>query len=148
MTTFVLDASVAAKWFLPAREEPLSGEAFRLLEAFTEGHVRFLVPELFWSEFGNILCKAVRRNRVTQPVAEEAIRRISSLEFPSKSDQSLLSDAYYIASRYGSAVYDSIYVALAIASDAAMVTADERLVNTLPGHMPVLWLGDLRPATA
>ena len=36
---------------------------------------------------------------------------------------------------------DGVYVALAVASKAHMVTADERLANALAAYLPVNWLG-------
>jgi predicted nucleic acid-binding protein len=35
------------------------------------------------------------------------------------------------------------YVALAIQSKAQLITADERLANSLAAHLPVKWLGAL-----
>jgi predicted nucleic acid-binding protein len=52
----------------------------------------------------------------------------------------LIQPAIRIARRFGRAVYDCIYVALAVAANAHLVTADEKLANSLPG-MPVTWLG-------
>jgi predicted nucleic acid-binding protein len=71
--TCVLDASVAAKWFLPRAHETLTEEALRLLEGYSKGDTRFLVPDLFWPEFGNILWKAVRLGRISRQSAEAAV---------------------------------------------------------------------------
>jgi hypothetical protein len=51
----VLDANVAAKWFLPPAHETLAEEAFGLLEQYVRGRTRLLVPDLVWPELGNIL---------------------------------------------------------------------------------------------
>jgi predicted nucleic acid-binding protein len=40
-------------------------------------------------------------------------------------------DAFNIADRTGRTVYDCMYLALAVRVDGQMVTADERLVNSL-----------------
>lgn len=50
MTRYVVDASVAIKWFLP---EVHSEPASRLLRE--ERYL--LVPDLIWAEFGNVLGK-------------------------------------------------------------------------------------------
>ena len=46
MTLLVLDANVAAKWFLPAKSEPLADEAFTLLGKYAKDEIRFIVPDV------------------------------------------------------------------------------------------------------
>jgi predicted nucleic acid-binding protein len=55
----------------------------------------------------------------------------------------LLKDAFAISAASGRTVYDAMYVALAIVSNAPLVTADERLANALAARYPVRWLGSL-----
>jgi len=52
----------------------------------------------------------------------------------------LIKDAFDIATAFGQTVYDSIYVALAAASGAPLVTADERLLKALGASFPMQWL--------
>ena len=52
----------------------------------------------------------------------------------------LIVAAIQIARAYERTVYDCIYVALAVETNSEMVTADERLANSLAG-LPVVWLG-------
>jgi predicted nucleic acid-binding protein len=44
---------------------------------------------------------------------------------------------------YERTVYDCLYVVLAVHSKAQLITADERLANSLAAHFPVKWLGAL-----
>jgi hypothetical protein len=37
VSTCVVDASVAAKWFLPAKQEPLANEALQLFKDYATG---------------------------------------------------------------------------------------------------------------
>ena len=141
MTPFVIDASVAVKWFLPPSGEPLAVEALRLLAGYAKGQFRFAVPDLFWAECGNILWKAVRQGRWSRSVAEKAIRTLKDRSFPTTSSLDLLEEAFSIAATFDRTVYDSLYVALAVRLKADMVTADERLANALAAHLPVKWLG-------
>ena len=143
MTTCVLDASVAAKWFLPPVHETLAEEAFRLLEQYVRGHTRFLVPDLFWPAFGNILWKSVRLRRISRQSAEAAIVVLEERKIPTAPTSPLLKDAFAIAATFDRTVYDCTYVALAVASNAPLVTADERLVNAFAARFPVRWLGAL-----
>ena len=141
MTQVVIDASVAAKWFLPPSGEPLAVEAMRLLAGYAEGRFRFAVPDLFWAECGNILWKAVRQGRWSRSVAEKATLALRGRSFPTTSSLDLLEEAFSIAATFDRTVYDSLYVALAVRLKADMVTADERLANALAAHLPVKWLG-------
>jgi predicted nucleic acid-binding protein len=71
---YVLDASVAAKWFLPLAQEPLVAEAQRMLRGFSSGTLRLLVPDPFWPEMDNILWKAVRLGRMPTASCDAARR--------------------------------------------------------------------------
>ncbi len=73
MTSFVLDASVAAKWILPGQNEPLRPEAYRVLDGYAASEFGLLVPDVFWGECGNILWKAVRQQRLSRADAEFAL---------------------------------------------------------------------------
>ena len=141
MTTYILDASVAAKWFLPAAQENLASEARQLLRAFSDGHLGLLVPDLFWPEFGNILWKSVRLKRISRIMAEASIEAIQRLGLATAPTGPLLQDAFALAVTQDRTVYDGVYVALAIATDMPLVTADEKLANALAGKLPVRWLG-------
>lgn len=143
MNTYVIDASVAAKWVLPASSETLTPEALELLRRYVAGGVRFVVPDLFWAEFGNILWKAVRQRRLRTALAETAMRALRDRNFPTVSSHTLLLEAFAIATAFDRAVYDALYVALAITSKSQLVTADQRLANALAAHLPVKWLGSL-----
>lgn len=139
MTSYVLDAGVAAKWFLRVNE-PLADEALQLLQGYRSGEVEFIVPDLFFAEFANLLRKAQVRGRCGPAIANSAIRDVLTIGFPSYPSAILVERAVLIARRYQRTVYDSIYVALAVEMSANVVTADERLANSLPG-LPVVWLG-------
>jgi predicted nucleic acid-binding protein len=138
---YVLDASVAAKWFLPRAGETNTAEALQLLRDYSTGAVDLTVPDLFWPEFGNILWKAVRPGRISRRSAEEAILSLERQQISTAPTAKLLADAFAIAASFDRTVYDAVYVALAIASDAPLLTADERLVNALAARFPVRWLG-------
>lgn len=143
MNTYVIDASVAAKWILPASGETLGRQALDLLKRYAAGELRFLVPDLFWAELTNILWKAVRQHRVRLTSAESALRAIRDRNFPTVSSHTLLVEAFAIATAFDRAVYDALYVALAVNSKSQLITADERLANALAAHLPVKWLGSL-----
>jgi len=143
VTACVIDASVAAKWFLPASGEAFTAEALGMLQSYTEGRLRLLAPDLFWPELGNILWKAVRQGRMSRESAGEAIQALEDRRIPTAASLPLLKDAFAISAATGRTVYDAMYVALAIVSNAPLVTADERLANALAARYPVRWLGSV-----
>jgi predicted nucleic acid-binding protein len=143
VNTYVIDASVAAKWILPATGETLTREALELLKRYVAGELRFVVPDLFWAEFANILWKAVRQGRIRVASAESALGAMRERSFPTVSSHTLLVEAFAIATAFDRAVYDALYVALAVTSKSQLVTADGRLANALAAHLPVKWLGSL-----
>jgi predicted nucleic acid-binding protein len=140
---YVLDASVAAKWFLPPRGETLVRESLQILEGYARGRILLQVPDLFWPELGNILWKAVRQGRISRESAANAVEMLAGQDIPTRPSLPLLSDAFEIAVTFQRSVYDSLYIALAAASNRELVTADERLANSLAAHLPVRWLGSL-----
>jgi predicted nucleic acid-binding protein len=143
VNTYVIDASVAAKWVLPAAGEPLAREALELLKRYVAGELRFVVPDLFWAECASILWKAVREGRIRVASAETALQAMRGRNFPTVSSHALLMDAFAIATAFDRALYDALYVALAVASKSQLITADERMATALAAHLPVKWLGSV-----
>ena len=141
MSTLVLDASVAAKWFLPAEDETLVPQALDLMARHAKSELRFIVPGIFWAEMGNIFWKAVRARRCPRQYAEESAASLQEKFLTTVSSRELMSDALAIAITFDRTVYDSLYVALAVSHNAPLVTADERLANALAARFPVKWLG-------
>jgi len=140
---YVLDASVAAKWFLPSAGETYVEEALTILQAFAAGKTRLLVPDLFWPEISNVFWKAFRLGRVSERAADEAITSLAAQQIVTASSRLLVNKAFAIAAAFHRPVYDAIYVALAVSSNYPFVTADERFANALATYFPIRWLGAL-----
>jgi predicted nucleic acid-binding protein len=143
VTSYVLDASVAAKWFLPPSRETLAREARDLLREFADARLRLVVPDLFWPEFGSVQWKAVRGGRISPRSAEKYIQAMEGMGIATAPSRPLLRDAFSIAATFERSVYEGVYLALAVVSGAPLVTADERLVNAVAARLPVRWLGAL-----
>jgi len=141
--SYVIDANVAAKWFLPEATEPLAHEAVTLLKRHAAGDLRFLVPDLFWAELGNVFWKAACLRRWSASDAQLAAHMALQRKLPTKATKPLLEDALDIATNFDRTVYDSLYIALAIAVKADFVSADEKLANAVAAHLPIRWLGAL-----
>jgi predicted nucleic acid-binding protein len=138
---FVLDASVAVKWFLSSKFEPHSDEALALYEKYLRSEIRFIVPDIFWAEVANAFWRAIRLGRLQKSSAQKALAALAKCEFPTVGVADLLDGAFQIAITFDRSVYDALYVALAVQSGADLITADERLANALAAQFPVRWLG-------
>jgi predicted nucleic acid-binding protein len=68
---------------------------------------------------------------------------LENSDFPVYSTAPLIHKAFEIATAFDRSVYDSVYVALAIQSQAPLITADERLANALASRFPIKWLGSV-----
>ena len=141
MIRVVVHASVAVKWFLPESGEPLADQAMALLDQFDRKEIQFVVPDLFHVEIASAIWKAVRVGRIPPAFADEALQLLTQREFATVPSLKLLDTAFPIAMTHGRTVYDSLYVALAIQTQSQLITADERLANSLAAHFPVKWLG-------
>jgi len=141
VTICVVDASVAAKWLLPAAGEGLLEQANRLAALHVRRELQLLAPDLIQAEIGNVLWKAVRRNRISQAEAENSLRQFTALSIQVVPTSDLLVQALRIAVTFERSFYDSLYVALAMSTKTELITADERLVNALGSRFPVRWLG-------
>lgn len=137
MSLYVVDASVVAKWFVPER---LSDDAVRLLDDKHE----LASPDLMWAEVGNVLWKKCRAGQLTGPEAARIIRALDDFPVTVFPSRLVLEGALEIALGTGHSVYDSVYLALAVALDCRLVTADERFANARAGGplaRHVLWVG-------
>ncbi len=141
MKTFVMDASVGAKWATPQIIEPLATQAHRFLRAYVEGTIQVVVPDLFWLEIDSFLWKAAKRGVITELLAQRALEAMLNRDFPTVPSRAFLPEAFKIACDFDRTIYDSTYVAMATATGRYLITADERLVNALASRFPVRWLG-------
>ncbi len=141
MKVCVVDASVAAKWLLPAAGEGLLDQANRLAALHVKRELQLLAPDLIEAELGNVLWKAVRRKRISQAEAGNSLRNFVALAIQIVPTSDLLDQALQIAVACDWSFYDSLYVALALSTKTELITADERLVNALGSRFPVRWLG-------
>jgi len=139
VSEYVVDASVAAKWYL---DEIHTDAARELLGGEHDLHA----PDFLLIELDNVFCKHIRRGEMSVAHADSsraALRRVPMRLWPT----GLLQEtAYSTAVRTRRSVYDCLYVALAMVLDAAMVTADRRLVDALadgPAGEHLVWVEDL-----
>jgi predicted nucleic acid-binding protein len=126
LSLYVVDANVVAKWFVPER---LSAEALQLLDGTHE----LATPDLMWSEVGNVLWKKTRAAELTRKEAARIVRALDRCPLTIFPSRVLLEAALEIALQTKRSVYDSLYLALAVALECRVATADERLAHALAG---------------
>ena len=138
MTPLIIDASIAAKWFIP---ESHSINALRLLDAGCE----LLAPDLIFAEFGNVLWKKWMRKELESEVISPLLTDLIRMRLRIVPTAALADKAAAIAITYRRSFYDSIYLALAVSAQGRMVTADGKLCNALrntPLAERLLWIED------
>ena len=138
MSRYVVDASVAVKWFVP---EVHTDAALRLLD----GEHELLAPDLLLPEFGNILWKKIRLTEITPEEGRNILRGLLAVPLDVYPSEGLLEPAFEIAHGINRSVYDSFYLALALIHDCRMVTADRRFhdaVQAGPLSLNLRWVED------
>jgi predicted nucleic acid-binding protein len=139
----VVDSSVVIKWYVA---ESLSTEARTVLDAYKNGSLTLIAPDLLNAEIGNILWKKETLQGFDPADARQVLDRFRLLPLIFASSADLLEEAYKIATTYKRSVYDSLYLALSVREHCEFVTADERLVNAVDNALfHVVWLPASKP---
>jgi predicted nucleic acid-binding protein len=139
MSPYVVDSSVAAKWFFP---ELHSEEALVLLDDRHELHA----PDLLLMETDSVVCKRIRTREITARIGREirtALRRAPVRLHPS---EPLLEPAFELAVATQQSIYDCVFLALAVLLRARLVTADRRFFNFVHANSyadSVCWVADV-----
>src|SRR5689334_4256565 len=123
----VIDTSVAVKWYVPES----GAEAAVALLTSSDGRL-LISPDLIGPELGNVLWKKVRRGELDEVEARtivDAFAKTPPVQIVPSAPY--LPAAFEIATRHDRTVYDSLYLALAVARGGHYITADDRLVRAL-----------------
>lgn len=116
---------LGVKWFLP---EIYAAEARHLRNGPEELHA----PAVFFHiEIANILWKKVRRSEITLADATLILSRLPALPLTWHAEPPLLATAFDLADQTQRTVYVCLYLELAVELSGRMVTADQRLCNSL-----------------
>ncbi|MEY2882615.1 MAG: hypothetical protein RL490_339 [Pseudomonadota bacterium] len=119
----IVDASVAVKWLI---EEPGSDAADRLLAAGGLGS-----PDLIFAEVANTLWKALRRGDFA--ALPGGIATLADCLHQITPCAVLMPRAASLAVELDHPAYDCFYLAMAIAEDVPLVTADRRFLVACAG---------------
>jgi predicted nucleic acid-binding protein len=139
--TVVVDSGVLIGAFLP--DERFTSEAQFLTDAQSDGRVELVAPSLLPYDCANAALKAVRQQRIDADFAQRMLTQIELLGVGPVPVDPVLALKY--ALQFGRSAYDASYLALAEQEGVPLVTADERLYNSVRGALPwVVWLPEWR----
>ncbi|TVQ77500.1 MAG: PIN domain-containing protein [Phycisphaeraceae bacterium] len=125
MTALVVDASVLAKLYFPEQDSEVAEREMRK-------HAEHLIaPELLWLELASVAWKKVQRSQISGSLAQRVLSEAMQMPIRSMPILDYIDGATKIALETGRTVYDSLYLAVAVAEKGVVLTADERMVNAL-----------------
>lgn len=139
MSVFVVDASVAAKWWFP---EAHHEAALRLRDPAHDLHA----PELFDLEVASVVVKRIRRSEISARDGARIIELLDRVPVRRHEDRNLLRPAIALAQSTRQSLNDCLYLALALIMDAQLVTADARFYRALRASSAgptVVWVEDI-----
>lgn len=126
--TLVVDASVALKWVL------LEQDRDRAIALLTEDEL--IAPDLLHVECANALTMRVRRGLISAVNASDALHVVLNAPVLIRSSASLVAKAHDLSLELQRTAYDSLYLALAVAEDAVLVTADGKFADAVEKTEP------------
>jgi predicted nucleic acid-binding protein len=136
--SIVVDASVAVKWVVA---EDFSDQADLLKGS------ALCAPAHWQAEAVNVLWAKVYRGDLLPAGAIDRARMLMQAPIELVPLSPLMDEALKQSLAYGITIYDSLYLALAVARDIAFVTADRKLLQKLSGDPNLMalvrWVGDL-----
>jgi predicted nucleic acid-binding protein len=136
--SIVVDASVAVKWVVA---EDFSDQADLLKGS------ALCAPAHWQAEAVNVLWAKVYRGDLLPAGAIDRARMLMQAPVELVPLSPLMDEALKQSLAYGITIYDSLYLALAVARDIAFVTADRKLLQKLSGDPNLMalvrWVGDL-----
>ena len=125
MKEYVIDASIAVKWYSPSGEDDLT-KADKLLENYVDGSCGFIAPTLIAYELANAL-----RFNPSFEVADvkRAMKDFFDLQITLEEPSKYANPAIDLAFKFSLTVYDAVYAALSQTTGIPLITADYQFYN-------------------
>ena len=125
----VVDASVVLKWFI---HEESNDRALALVRRSVDGELELSLPDFCLVECANAIWRLVTKQQTLPPRRGHAMMaQLAELPFVRMPSRDLVGSAYRVAVDTGTTVYDGMYVALARALGATVITADRRMYQQM-----------------
>lgn len=119
---YVVDASVVVEFLIMGTYTANARSFFK--GAFSNDI--FTVPELCLNESTNVIWQAVRFRGMNHIQALQSLRDLKALPLKRAPTKGVLSAALEIGLKHNLAIYDALYIALAIRSKNSFVTVDSK----------------------
>lgn len=123
MSDLVVDASVAAAWFLEDEEHLVADATFESLDT-----VEAIVPQIWHFEIRNVLVFAARRGRIQWPQIRGLLKAINVLRIDTDHEPDF-DAAMELALTHNLTFYDALYLELAKRRNAPLATLDNALAR-------------------
>lgn len=121
MEKVVLDTSVVVKWFV---EEKDSEKAQKFLEAYQDGRLEIIAPEIMGLELTNALFFGAGYKG---EVLKQALAAFYSLKLASVPlSESFVQEARKYMEKFKIAIYDALFIALADRERLPLISADKQ----------------------
>jgi predicted nucleic acid-binding protein len=120
---FIIDAAIAAAWFLPDERHPVAEKALQMIR-----HDTAAAPSLWRFEMRNLLLTSERRGRIGAEQTAQALRLLGALPIEIDGqceDETLLR----IARKHRLTAYDAAYLELALRRREPLATLDAELAT-------------------
>lgn len=122
--TLVIDASVVVKWYC---DEDDTDTALKIKERFFDNKCKLIAPDLLIYEVVNaVTLSSVFSSEERRGILEDLYSVGIEIVCP---EEDAMASAMGMAERYGTTVYDAMYLALAKKSGCDYVTADSKFVE-------------------
>ncbi len=125
----VIDASVAAKWFV---EEEFTKQALRMIDDYERQHVDIRSVQLMPFEVLNALRYNAELGEAQIEKAADALSRLKIALYPLLGDLKEL--CVKAAFKHGLTVYDASYLSLGRLLNSSLYTADEKFIAKTKGE--------------
>ncbi|HEX5416806.1 MAG TPA: type II toxin-antitoxin system VapC family toxin [Chloroflexota bacterium] len=138
---YVVDASIAVRWFL--RNPPYVEQSLAVGVDFSAQRTSLLAPDNFVYEVASSIRHAAVARILTVDQAEAGIAEFLKWEILTIEATELILPACRLSFRFGCSFYDSLYLAVADFTGHPFIHADAKLHRTLGGRFPLeLWIED------
>ncbi len=139
MIRYVIDASVAIKWFVPENPEELDvPQALALLDALKNSDIALYQPAHWEAEIAGVLARISPANAIKKMVA------LRALAFTRVNDTTVYATACDLAIRLNHHLFDTLYHAVALHTiETTLITADYRYFDKAESIGQIIRLRDL-----